>query len=352
MPTLYYIIMCLSLSSQSIVHGFSPVSPASTPPTVFQYSLVPATANSWNTRTTPSTLTRIVRIPPSSAIASGGDGGDSHRDDSHIDGPPTPTTTDEPLLSELKDQVIEAASNSSSSSSNEGAGGGDTSAPSSQGSVSVPTMMGLDGSSKAELKPEDEFLKVNSSAQIQTQTQTQTTHDLDPLAATATVTAAAFDVSSSPPLTFQDMQEKQVPVTIRYSQVSGLRSFYLSAAKKITQSNPDVIIERMILPAVEGESEESSLFEILVDGRVIIGKGRSKWQSVSRNVNGPATSGMSVFISMQEIDAAIAKARKKRRPSTAYVRGAEEGGTPAIRLEMLKVGRNGKEEEHWEEQQS
>jgi len=105
----------------------------------------------------------------------------------------------------------------------------------------------------------------------------------------------------------------------------------------------------MILPAVEGESEESSLFEILVDGRVIIGKGRSKWQSVSRNVNGPATSGMSVFISMQEIDAAIAKARRKRRPSTAYVRGAEEGGTPAIRLEMLKVGRNGKGEEHWKD---
>jgi len=150
-------------------------------------------------------------------------------------------------------------------------------------------------------------------------------------------------------------QEKRVPVTIRYSQVSGLRSFYLTAVKKITQSNPDVIIERKILPFLEGESEESSLFEILVDGRVVIGKSRSKWQSVSRNVNGPATSGMSVFISMQEIDAAIAKARRKRRPSTAYVPVAdiaEEGGTPAIRLEMLKVGRNGKEEEHWEEQQS
>ena len=39
------------------------------------------------------------------------------------------------------------------------------------------------------------------------------------------------------------------------------------------------------------------------------------------------------------IDAAIAKARRKRRPATAYIRnGAEEGNTPAVRLEMLKVG--------------
>jgi len=143
------------------------------------------------------------------------------------------------------------------------------------------------------------------------------------------------------------LKEKRVPITIRYSgQVSGLRSFYLTAAKKITLANPDVIVERMILPAVEGES----VFEVLVDGRVVIGKGRSKWQSVSRNGNGgPANSGMSVFISMQEVNAAIAKARRKRRPSTAYVRGgAEEGDTPAVRLEMLKVGRNGKEEQSWE----
>jgi len=310
MPTLYYIIICLSLSSQSsLVHGFSPVSTA-------------RCVTSWNTRrtNTPSTTTRTrkVRILPPSpfAIAAGVNGGDfDGNDSSMIDGdddgmtqlysttppaPPTTTTNDEPLLSELKDQVIEAAANTSLGSMEGGVGGGDTSAPSSPVSV--------EGSSKAELKPGDEFLK-----------------------------------------------EKRVPVTIRYSQVSGLRSFYLTAVKKITQSNPDVIIERKILPFVEGESEESSLFEILVDGRVVIGKSRSKWQSVSRNVNGPATSGMSVFISMQEIDAAIAKARRKRRPSTAYVPVAdiaEEGGTPAIRLEMLKVGRNGKEEEHWEEQQS
>jgi len=158
------------------------------------------------------------------------------------------------------------------------------------------------------------------------------------------------DYSGDPQHEDEFLKEKQIPVSIRYSQVSGLRSFYLTAAKKITQSNPDVVVKRMILPAVEGESEasSSSLFEVLVDGRVIIGKGRGKWQPVSRNGNGVATSGMSVFISMQEVDAAIAKARRKRRPSTAYVRGAEEGGTPAIRLEMLKAGRDGKEEEHSE----
>jgi len=102
----------------------------------------------------------------------------------------------------------------------------------------------------------------------------------------------------------------------------------------------------MILPAVEGES----VFEVLVDNRVVIGKGMSKWQSVGRGGGiGSAGSGMSVFISMQEVNAAIAKARRKRRPTTAYVRGAEEGDTPAVRLEMLRAGRNGKENHSWED---
>jgi len=150
-------------------------------------------------------------------------------------------------------------------------------------------------------------------------------------------------------------QEKRVLITIRYtSKMPGLKSFYLTTAAKITQRHPDVLIEKMLLPPIEaGDSstqQQVGMFEVLVDGKVVVGKSRSSWQDVRRAAGSggggkelPVFSGMSVFVSMQAVDDSIAKARRKRRPSTAYVRSGVEDAdtTPAVRLEMLKVGGDG-----------
>eukprot|EP00568_Trieres_chinensis_P004898 CAMPEP_0183293640 /NCGR_PEP_ID=MMETSP0160_2-20130417/2251_1 /TAXON_ID=2839 ORGANISM="Odontella Sinensis, Strain Grunow 1884" /NCGR_SAMPLE_ID=MMETSP0160_2 /ASSEMBLY_ACC=CAM_ASM_000250 /LENGTH=114 /DNA_ID=CAMNT_0025454789 /DNA_START=471 /DNA_END=812 /DNA_ORIENTATION=+ len=106
-------------------------------------------------------------------------------------------------------------------------------------------------------------------------------------------------------------------------------------------ANFDVVVEKRVIPPVENSDE--ILFEILVDGKVVIGKGRSKKQSVHRSGSGEASlaGGLSVFVSMEDIDTAIAKARRRRRPSTMYAHNhAQEEGviskTKAVRLEMLK----------------
>jgi len=136
------------------------------------------------------------------------------------------------------------------------------------------------------------------------------------------------------------MQEKKVQVSISYSE--GLESFYLTVAKKITNYNPDVFIKSVVLPvsAEKAGDEDPSVFEVLIEGKTVIGKGRSKWQAVSRS--GSKTSadgnnmanGMSVFISMSEINSAIGKAMRKRRPATVYTQTVVSGGgKTAIRLD-------------------
>jgi hypothetical protein len=64
------------------------------------------------------------------------------------------------------------------------------------------------------------------------------------------------------------------------------------------------------------------VFEVLIDGKVIIGKSRGKFQGVRRSmkqeVNDNQVFGMSVYVSMEEVNGAIGKARKKRRPNTVY----------------------------------
>mmetsp|Transcript_12950 Transcript_12950/g.16377 ORF Transcript_12950/g.16377 Transcript_12950/m.16377 type:complete len:382 (+) Transcript_12950:45-1190(+) len=149
---------------------------------------------------------------------------------------------------------------------------------------------------------------------------------------------------SSPPLTFSKyltMQEKRVPIVIRYSELQGLRSYYLTTAKKIKDSNPDVTVEKRIIPRNEEHKDEDTVFEVLVDNRIVVGKGQCKWQGVTRSASGKDNDnkinqvfGMSVYISMQDINEAIAKARRKRRPSTTY---AQHGMVMRrVGLEILK----------------
>eukprot|EP00566_Odontella_aurita_P028327 CAMPEP_0113532170 /NCGR_PEP_ID=MMETSP0015_2-20120614/3904_1 /TAXON_ID=2838 /ORGANISM="Odontella" /LENGTH=187 /DNA_ID=CAMNT_0000431089 /DNA_START=363 /DNA_END=926 /DNA_ORIENTATION=- /assembly_acc=CAM_ASM_000160 len=166
------------------------------------------------------------------------------------------------------------------------------------------------------------------------------------------------NLPSSPPLSFQKfvtMQDKRVVVTVTYSGLSGLRPFFLTFAKKIKTQNPDVIMEQRILPPME--QNEEPVFEILVDGKLVVGKGQSKKQSVRRSSSSGAqgqedlAGGLSVFISLEDVSTAIAKSRKRRRPATTYdPDGSGRPKTAAVRLEMLRKSRErqfGDEEGPW-----
>ena len=63
-------------------------------------------------------------------------------------------------------------------------------------------------------------------------------------------------------------------VTIGYADGCGLKPFYLTAAKKIKASHPDVVIEKRVLP---GLPEGEVAFEILVDGK------GCRWQSARQS---------------------------------------------------------------------
>ena len=146
---------------------------------------------------------------------------------------------------------------------------------------------------------------------------------------------------------------------IKYSNEPGLRPYFLTTAKKIKDLNPDVIIEKRVIPTL-GENDnkdEDLIFEILVDDKVVIGRSQLKWHGVSRiqrNIPGVGDNGsnsgngssdnhnhhnndnaamsrvfgLSVYISMKDVNEAIAKARRKRRPNTAYA----EKGTVGLQI--------------------
>jgi hypothetical protein len=63
-----------------------------------------------------------------------------------------------------------------------------------------------------------------------------------------------------------------VIITIRYSDGCGLKPYYLTVAKKLKASHPDVLIEKRILPNVNDVGDMT--FEILVDGKAVLGKSR------------------------------------------------------------------------------
>lgn len=126
------------------------------------------------------------------------------------------------------------------------------------------------------------------------------------------------------------LQEKRVCVTIQYSGESGLKPYYLTVAKKIKASHPDILIEKRILPAILGVGP---IFEIMVDGKAVVGKNNASIQALGGDKTMPdLTGGLSVFVSMSELDVAIGKARRRRRPTTMY--GSKEEN--AVRLEMLR----------------
>ncbi|KAI2497716.1 hypothetical protein MHU86_16798 [Fragilaria crotonensis] len=147
----------------------------------------------------------------------------------------------------------------------------------------------------------------------------------------------------APPLTFDKyltMQDKRVVVTIQYSAESGMKPYFLTVAKKIKASHPDVILEKRILPAPNEGGEPT--FEVVVDDKVVVGKNNARMQRLgSDKIIQDSTGGMSVFVSMGELDLAISKARRRRRPTTMYGKENESN----IR-DMLRRDVNDGDEEH------
>jgi hypothetical protein len=140
--------------------------------------------------------------------------------------------------------------------------------------------------------------------------------------------AAAAALVQAPPVSFDKfltMQDKRVVVTVQYSGDSGLRPYFLTVAKKLKASHPDVIIERRILAEAEGSTEAT--FEVLVDGKVAVGKGHSQKQKVAR-VDMSKT--RSVYVSMQELDLAISRARRRRRPNSVVYGATSPTNTDAM----------------------
>ncbi len=93
---------------------------------------------------------------------------------------------------------------------------------------------------------------------------------------------------------------------------------------------------------LEDYKSDETIFEVVVDNRIIVGKPQCKWQGVSRGSKDSDKNtdnrvfGMSVYINMENVNEAIAKARRKRRPNTAY---AQQGPmVKAVGLDILKGG--------------
>jgi len=150
--------------------------------------------------------------------------------------------------------------------------------------------------------------------------------------------------SSAPPLNLEKyltMQKKRVPVTIRYSTESGMKPYYLTVAKRLKDLYPDVIIEPIEVKSFDGfkttknnngngsstrsvggggvngngqekvdENMASTIFEVIIDEKTIIRK--------TIRANTHDNSG-SIFVKMSEIEMAVTRARKRRRPGPATV---------------------------------
>eukprot|EP00977_Amphora_coffeiformis_P019552 scaffold7349_cov173-Amphora_coffeaeformis.AAC.33 len=149
-------------------------------------------------------------------------------------------------------------------------------------------------------------------------------------------------IAEAPPLSFSKfltMQGKRVIVTIRYSGEAGLKPYFLTAAKKIKASHPDVILERrQIADMVKEDPGAEPSFEILVDGKVVVGNNKSRSRKKIGNVD--LSRSQSIFVSMQELDLAISRARRRRRPATTVYGEVHEPAEVqnSLRLEGLRDG--------------
>jgi hypothetical protein len=125
-----------------------------------------------------------------------------------------------------------------------------------------------------------------------------------------------------------------------------MRPYYLTTAKKIKDLNPDVIVEKQTVPTLEEIKDDEAIFEVLVDNKLVVSRPQCKWQGVARSGGSSSSNGgkddeiknrvfgMSVFVSMEVVSEAIAKARRKRRPNSSY---AQPGSMRGIGLEILKT---------------
>ena len=118
-------------------------------------------------------------------------------------------------------------------------------------------------------------------------------------------------------------------ITIIFTENSGLWPFFLTAANRIKMAYPDVLIEKRVLPRAgqggDNAPDVNSIFEIQVDGRKIAGNGANK--KLSNSVG-------TAFVPMKELELAISRARKRRRPTTFY--GKQNENSEAVRLDMLR----------------
>jgi hypothetical protein len=141
----------------------------------------------------------------------------------------------------------------------------------------------------------------------------QLVESLPAAALAAAAGAAGGAIAPAPALSFRKfltMQERRVVITIRYADNAGWKPYYLTATKKIKARHPDVLLERRVLPSSfqqqQGADGAGEVFEIAVDGKVIIGN------------QAKITPTRIVYCNMVELDLAIARARRRHRPITTY----------------------------------
>eukprot|EP00903_Cladosiphon_okamuranus_P019110 g17583.t1 len=111
---------------------------------------------------------------------------------------------------------------------------------------------------------------------------------------------ASFEFA--PPMTvrkFKTMQDRRVPVSIKYSGGGGFKRYFEEIAMVLKRHFPDVIINREIVEVSSTREEE--VFEIRIDGKLVCAKRRGK---------------LGVFLHMETFAQAIRKARQRRRPGS------------------------------------
>ena len=121
-----------------------------------------------------------------------------------------------------------------------------------------------------------------------------------------------------------------------------MKPYYLTVAKRVKDQYPDVLIERVEVAGegealAEGDASKTSgagSFEVVVDGKIVVR---------TNNQRATGTHTGSIFVSMTEMDLAISRARKRRRPSTVYGENGivdgmtNEGGGSSGDREINKV---------------
>lgn len=135
-------------------------------------------------------------------------------------------------------------------------------------------------------------------------------------------------------------------VTFRYTDVPHLKPYYLTFASKLKKLHPDIILEKISMPLVDKTS--NPIFEVLVDGKAIMGGGRTQQGNAGRI---EVAKTQSIYVSIPQVSAAIAKARRKKRPDTLYggIVDEEERLSEGLRSDVLNIQFDilKKKPDHW-----